>query len=260
MCRDSLINSVEQYVKDKIGAFHEKRLSSINELSLRKLLTRKNPYLFKAKHSEVAGEIIKALVDAHLSSQEEGIFGTFLEGLSVYVCEITCDGRKSSSEGIDLEFRKNGAYYIVSVKSGPNWGNSGQIAKMKDNFTKAKTRLRQGDKTLSVVAINGCCYGKQAKEDKGEYHKLCGQAFWHLITGEPDFYKQIIEPIGNDARQRNEDFKKSYAAALNKITNEFIKDFCDGNGNINWNSILEFNSARLAPNAVRAKRKRKKHY
>lgn len=45
---------------------------------------------------------------------------------------------KSAAEGVDLEFNKDGKKYLVSIKSGPNWGNSSQIKKMIDNFNKAK--------------------------------------------------------------------------------------------------------------------------
>lgn len=44
-----------------------------------------NPYLFKAKNITTTGELVKGLHDAHLSSQEEGIFGDFLEGLAVFI-------------------------------------------------------------------------------------------------------------------------------------------------------------------------------
>ena len=67
---------------------------------------------------------MKTILDAHLSSQEEGIFGGFLEELAVFICGRVYRGKKSSAEGIDLEFEKDGTSYLVSIKSGPNWGNS----------------------------------------------------------------------------------------------------------------------------------------
>ena len=51
------------------------------------------------------------------------------------------NGQKSSAEGIDLELEKENRKYIVSIKSGPNWGNSGQILQMRTNFRKAKEFL-----------------------------------------------------------------------------------------------------------------------
>lgn len=86
-------------------------------------------------------DIVKGILDAHLSSQEETIFGEFLEGLSIFINNMVYGGTKSSAVGIDLEFEKDGIKYIVSIKSGPNWGNSQQVTKMKEDFNKAKKVL-----------------------------------------------------------------------------------------------------------------------
>jgi len=51
-------------------------------------------------------------------------------------------GRKSAVQGIDLEFDNEGVRYIVAIKSGPNWGNSSQIAKMRSDFKTASKTLR----------------------------------------------------------------------------------------------------------------------
>lgn len=73
-----------------IGDFHEKRLSSLDSLKLQNVLKRKNPYLFKAKHVLTSEEIIKGLVDAHISSNEETIFGDWLEGLAIFMIVLIC--------------------------------------------------------------------------------------------------------------------------------------------------------------------------
>ncbi|NIA30598.1 MAG: cytosolic protein, partial [Actinobacteria bacterium] len=121
--------------------------------------------------------VIKTFLDAHLSSQEETIFGGFLELLAIFVNYQVYSGRKSAAEGIDLEFDKDGVTFIVSIKSGPNWGNSRQIAKMKDDFKKAQKILRTSNSKLHIVAVNGCCYGRDNNPDKGDYYKYCGQRF-----------------------------------------------------------------------------------
>jgi len=110
------IEKVKEYVENNIGSFHEKRLRSIENLSLEKILKRKNPYLFKAKNLLTSEELVKKLVNAHLSSQEEAIFGNFLEGLAIFINNIVYGGKKSSTEGIDLEFDKDNVRYIVSIK------------------------------------------------------------------------------------------------------------------------------------------------
>ena len=67
--------AVQDYVSQNIGSFHSRRLKSLQELRLDKVLKRKNPYLFKAKNVLQAQDLVKLLLDAHLSSQEEAIFG-----------------------------------------------------------------------------------------------------------------------------------------------------------------------------------------
>jgi len=162
--------------------------------------------------------------------------------LAVFINSNVYNGYKSSSEGIDLEFDKNNIRYIVAIKSGPNWGNSSQIKKMIDNFKRARKVLRTGNSKLQVRAVNGCCYGRDNKPDKGEYFKYCGQVFWEFISGNTNLYTEVIKPIGNKARERNEEFIEAYAQIINKFTNEFSQKFCD-DGIINWKELVKFNSA-----------------
>ncbi len=215
-------------------------------------MKRKNPYLYKAKNVQLAQDLVKLILDAHLASQEEGIFGDFLEGLAVFVCGKVHGGTKSTAEGIDLEFTKGGRKYIVSIKSGPNWGNSRQVAKMRDDFRRARRILgTSSSKTSEIVAVNGCCYGQDNSPNKGDYVKLCGQRFWELISGCSSLYTDIIEPLGHQAKERNDEFLRAYAVIVNKFTEEFMSDFCDG-GRINWKRLVEFNSADTAGSDVSA--------
>ena len=61
--------SIIDFVEHNIQSFHEKRLTSLQELKLDKVLKRKNPYLFKAKNIIIADDLVRGLLDAHLSSQ-----------------------------------------------------------------------------------------------------------------------------------------------------------------------------------------------
>jgi len=237
------LKDVRQYVEDNIGVFHEKRIQSLDSLKLSKVLKRKNPYLFKAKHVLTSEQIIKSLIDAHISSSEEGIFGDWLEGLAIFINEQVYGGRKSGITGIDLEFDSNGTRNIVTIKSGPNWGNSSQITKMRSDFTTAKKTLRTSNSQLNIVAVNGCCYGQDKNPDKGDYYKYCGQRFWEFISGNPELYTQIIEPLGFKAKEKNEAFMISFSQMINKFTKEFSNTFCDDDGNIDWNKLVVFNSA-----------------
>jgi hypothetical protein len=235
------LNDVVNFVEENIGEFHERRAASLQSLKLTQVLKRKNPYLFKAKNINDAHDLVKLILDAHLSSQEETVFGEFLGTLAIFVCGKVFGGRKSSAEGIDLEFTRDGILYVVSVKSGPNWGNSSQIKRMVDNFKKAKRILRTSNNKANIRAINGCCYGRENKSDKGDYLKLCGQEFWEFISGNSEMFVGIIEPLGYKAKKRNEEFFAEYSRILNLFTQEFMDDFCI-NGKIDWDKLVRFNS------------------
>ncbi len=178
-----------------------------------------------------------------MSSQEETIFGTFLEGLAIFICQKVHNGRKSSSEGIDLEFEKDGIAYLVAIKSGPNWGNSQQITKMLDNFRKAKKILRTNATARNVVAVNGCCYGRETVKDKGEYLKLCGESFWHFISDIPTLYTDIVEPVGYKAKEWNAEFDEEYAKVQNRFTRIILEEFCTADDMVDWEKLVQFNSA-----------------
>jgi hypothetical protein len=236
------LSDVTQYVEENIGVFHQKRIAGLNDLKLNKVLGKKNPYLFKAKYILTAQDIIKSLTDAFISSQEETIFGDWLEGLAIFINGKVYDGRKSGIPGIDLEFDKDNTRYIVAIKSGPNWGNSSQVAKMRGDFKTAQKTLRTSNSKLNITAVNGCCYGRDNHPDKGDYFKYCGQRFWQFVAGDPEFFTKIISPLGHQAKERNDDFIHSYSQMINKFTMEFAATFCLGNGAIDWEKLVRFNS------------------
>lgn len=236
------INDVTQYVEENICIFHQKRIDCLDRLKLKTVLKKKNPYLFKAKHLLTAEQIIKGLTDAFISSNEETIFGDWLEGLAIFINQKVYSGWKSGITGIDLEFDKESIRYIITIKSGPNWGNSSQVAKMKADFVTAEKTLRTSGSGLIIQAVNGCCYGKDNNPDKGNYFKYCGQEFWKFISGMENLYTDIIEPLGYQAREKNDVFLESYAKMINKFTKEFSNDFCNDAGQILWKKLVEFNS------------------
>ena len=210
------------------------------------MLARKNPYLLRAKGLTTSRQLVQAVLDAYLSSQEETLLGGFLEGLAIYLCQQAYGAHgKSSTEGIDLEFELDNVRYLVAIKSGPKWGNSSQIRKMQDNFKQATKIYRQGANALRIECVNGCCYGKQkpGAEDRGDYRRLYGQRFWEFITGDSEIYTRIIEPIGEKARERNDEFRARYELAVDACTEEFRKRFCDASNTIQWQQLVEFISA-----------------
>ena len=229
------------YVNENIISFHDAKLKSLKKLKLDTLI-KKNPYLFKAKNIQTASEMIGGLLDAFLSSSEEKLFGDFLEGLALFIAGHTCQGHKSSAQGIDLEFFNNDIHYVVSIKSGTNWGNSSQQDKLEQDFKNVVRRIKQSNQNINVQPVLGICYGKTKTSYLRGYMKIVGQNFWHLISENKDLYTDIIEPIGYKAREHNENFIQKKNNITNRFTKEFIDRFCSPDGAINWNELVKYNS------------------
>jgi len=113
-------------VSDVIQPFYKIRLERLGSASLEIIAKRKNPYLFKAKNIETAGDLAKAILDAFLSSQEETIFGDLMENLSIHVCRQVFDGEKAEEgkyRSVDLIFNREDKFYNCRYKI---WAQLGQ--------------------------------------------------------------------------------------------------------------------------------------
>lgn len=236
---------IQQYVNANIDSFHVNRTERLHELRLTDVLSSKNPYLFKAKNINRADELVPAILDARLSSSEEGSFGGFLEDLAIYVSKITGGGRKSIAEGIDIELERKNLRYLIAVKSGRNWGNAAQHQQLRANFKKAVRVIRQSRHSGQLQPTLGVCYGKFRTVDNGEYLHIGGQSFWHLISGDPDLYIDLIEPLGYKAEQHDKAFRQERDSAYNRMIREFTISYCDARGAIEWPKLVHFVSGNL---------------
>ena len=236
-----------------ISTAFTKRLS-IKNLKLAKVLSRKNPYLFKAKNLNKAADLVSAILDATLSSSEEGSFGGFMEALAIFIAENTGGGMKSAVQGLDIELTRDGVRHLITVKSGQNWGNADQRKKMRENFRTAVRVLTQNAQVGQLQPVEGICYGKfgvrqadKGMQDKGDYIRLIGQRFWQLVSGDADLYVDLIEPLGHEAEARATKFEEEKAATYNRLTQEFINEFCDVEFKIDWPKLVRFVSETNPP-------------
>lgn len=241
------LDEVTEFVNQHIGEFHESRVNRVKKIKLRQVLQKKNPYLFRAKNILTAQRLIESLLQAYLSSSEEELFGDFLEELAIFIASKTLNGRKSPGAGIDLEFTKDRVVHLVSIKSGVNWGNSSQYAALRERFKNAVKVLKQSKSVKAVQPVLASCYGKQRTVNNGQYLRICGQEFWYFISGNENLCTDIIEPLGHQAKQRNQRYEEELAVVINKFTAEFSNDFCR-EGRIDWNALVRFNSGNIELN------------
>ena len=102
-----------EVISKSIEEFYTSLIGNLDKLDLKKVLKRKNPYLFRAKSMQSASEIVSNLLSAHVSSSEETIFGNvFFEPIATYAC----GGQKALAEGIDVMMETTDAIYSIAVK------------------------------------------------------------------------------------------------------------------------------------------------
>ncbi len=263
---DDLLQAVQDYVENNIGSFHEKRLATVKNKKLDDVLKRKNPYLFRAKNQTVI-QLVYGIMDAFLSSQEETLFGDFLEGVATFVACQVFDAHKPSPDelrGVDLVLHKETSSYIVEIKSGPNWGNSSQVQRMLSHFKEAAKILGAQYPNQEIVAVNGCMYGKDRSPLKTgklkatgrpdeivQYWKLCGQDFWYFISDNRDLYTDIIQPLGYRSKQRNGEFLEAYDNFINNLVYEFLSKYRNQDGSVAWERLTKFVSQSDTPEIVK---------
>lgn len=234
-------DELEEKIGELLDIFYKRRINALDGLDLKKTLKRKNPYLYRAIGVEKASEIVEGILLAYTSSSDEGIFGdAFFEPLAKYVS----GGYVSPSEGVDVALETPEKYIAVAVKSGPAVFNAQSKRRQIEDFKVLENRLRKLQKHFDPIV--GYSYGnkKQSERGKHSFRELAGQAFWEEITGDENFYLKIIQLMKGKPQEHSIEYKKAWAAAENRFIREFIDTFCDVNGNILWEKIVEFNSGK----------------
>jgi hypothetical protein len=231
---------LEALIKKCLNDFHERRIKMLQTLNLRKVLKRKNPYLFKALGTEQAAEIVKKILEAYVSSSDETIFGdAYFEQIARNLPNI----QVSDSKGCDLILNQENVIHAYALKSGPNPFNSSAKARQNTEFLELKSRLMKLQKQFDPVLAYA--YGRKNKPSSGSfiYRESSGQEFWKEITGDENFYLKLIILMKDEPLKRIDQYQHDWDATINKFTKEFMEDFCLLDGHIDWEKLTKFVSA-----------------
>jgi len=238
------IESLEREIARCLECFYNSRLQGLEKLSLRKVLSKKNPYLYRSLGIEKASEIVEQNLAAFVISSDETIFGNcFFEPLA----KLASAGKVSDAEGVDFTVEFADRYLAVAVKSGPNWGNRDQHKRQSTNFDSLRNRLYKIQKQFDPLV--GQAYGRQSSEptENSRFRRRSGQAFWEEITGDPDFYLKLIRLMKDVPANNRPKYRALWDQAVNRFTAAVIKDFCDPKGAIDWEKLVEFASSTKPP-------------
>ena len=125
----------------------------------------------------------------------------------------------STASGMDIEFTDqiDGRKKYCQLKAGPNTINADDVKTIADHFRSVRNLSRTNNlKIPNDDMIVGVLYGE--KEDlSGHYRRITkeydyevviGKDFWHRLTGDENFYYELIKTIGLVATEA--DFSKDF--------------------------------------------------
>ena len=223
------------HIHEEINSFTAKVRRKV-DTPPEEILRRKNPFLFRARVTGDVYDLCSAVLNAFLSSSEETMFGNTIERVAFIIAAHARNGQKSGIAGIDIEYPTGSLERtIISVKSGPSWGNSSQIARLRQHFNQAGIILRQGG--IAARPIEGITYGPSTVVDRGTHLRIVGQAFWREISNWDNTHQLVLSIIGDHAANG--------LAGLRDTTTERMVDYltdqgvANASGNIDWPSLCE---------------------
>lgn len=220
-------------ILEKAKLFFIEKIAKRHVINTKKLISLKefkiNPFLSVYLPNYLTGNnepksIAKALIYPRvLTTSITTTFGSQIQ----HFCSNVLSGFASTTSGIDIEFidHFDGRRKYCQVKSGPSTINSGDIETITNHFSSIRNLARTNNLSLEYAdLIVGVLYGKP-EDLNGHYKKvnkqfpvIIGQEFWHRLTGEEDFYYDLINAFGEVAIEA--DSTELLEDVINDLANE----------------------------------------
>lgn len=212
--KDLILQKAQNWFRETIAVNHEKNTIKLKNPSEHQI----NPFLLPYLANFLEGEatpisIAKALVYPRaLGTSITTSFGTNIQSFASSV--LSSYG--SLIPGIDIEFTDcvDGLKMYCQLKSGPNTINKDDVETIahhfKDAINLAKTnKIKVSFENFAVGVIYGETKDLSSHYQRitKQYHHpvLIGEAFWYRLTGDANFYFDLIECIAQVAIEA--DFK-----------------------------------------------------
>lgn len=136
--------------------------------------------------------------------------------------------------GTDIEFEDQVDRRIkyCQLKSGPNNINFDDVDTIKNKFRSIRNLAKQNNKDLSVDdLIVGVLYGAEDsistfyKKIAEDYPVLVGEEFWYHLTGDRNFYAELIDCFGSVAQET--DGKQELESVVKDLAKDVQTNFLD---------------------------------
>ena len=205
-----ILQNAKQFFRDKIVENHIRNTEKLGNLSE----FNPNPFLEKYLANFAFGNcdsrnIAKALIYPRiLGTSINTTFGTQMQAF----CKDVLSGFASTTPGIDIEFtdQTNGRYTYCQIKAGPSTINNDDITTIKNHFNTIRGIARTNglrDFNPDIDCVVGVFYG--TNDDLSAVYKTlqkshpvyAGKDFWHRLTGDENFYEELIDNIAEVANE-----------------------------------------------------------
>ena len=170
------------------SVFVGKVVEKLASLSMKELVERKNPYLYRATGVSTCEEYIQRAFREYVAGMRWTYFGHFCES----VAQTLSGGIKPEGKGeIDLEVWNRGGVSMYAIKSGASGLNASSQKKAIDDLDSAANRFAEE----GIVAHKkiGFGYGRRVKYEKGGVELMASKDFWAEMSGDEDFYVKFLD-------------------------------------------------------------------
>ena len=237
-------DQIDSFIKANLDGFYDTVAYVLGSVNLTELLRDENPYLLM-RHGDCSTDgLVQSLLNKQVERLESMQVSSLLEGLALRVAATAYGGWKSEHTGIDFKFANQNAWYIVALIPYPNYDEGNEILETEDCFHNAAWSIKKDDLCAEIVPVIGCFYGKESVIERENYLKYCGQNFWELISGDAKLYTRIVEPLRQASAVSNPRVSAEHAYAINRLSAEFYRRFCDESWAIVWEKLIVFTSSK----------------
>ncbi|CAM3178376.1 PmeII family type II restriction endonuclease [Sporolactobacillus spathodeae] len=205
---EDIIKKAKIFFKETIAKNHVKnttKLKNINNFNI-------NPFLNKYLANYLTGNddpesIAKALIYPRVLGTS--ITTSFGSNLQKFI-NTTLEGYGSTTSGMDIEFidKIDGRRKYCQIKAGPQTINYDDVTTIQNHFKSAINLGRtNGIPIANMDCVVGVFYGENSdlsafyKTIAEDYTVLVGKDFWHHLTGDENFYKELTDGIGEIANE-----------------------------------------------------------
>lgn len=224
--KNIILEKAKEWFSESIAKNHIKntlKLSSIDKFNVNPFLLTYLSNFLEGNHDPKS--IAKALIYPRvLGTSINTSFGTNIQKFTSSV--LSSYG--STTAGIDIEFidALDGEKKYCQLKSGPDTINKDDVETIAGHFTDVINLSRtNGEKIGFHNLIVGVIYGEE-KDLNAHYKRISkqyyydvivGNDFWYRLTGDKEFYTDLIKAVGEVAIQA--DFQKDLDSVIDKLAN-----------------------------------------